>query len=143
MTISRIRSGKIITGTKIPIDVESGAVIVQAYVWNETNEDWEPYSPQTLGSVEASTTIVSVIAASITPVTLAPPNENRVGITVLNEDGSSRLRFKFGTGVNANSYSNYLDAGEYYESTPPRYTGGMVGYWETAVGRAFVTEFII
>lgn len=87
-------------------------------------------------------TAVSVVAATTSPVTLGVNPETRLAMTVYNEPGSSVMFLKFGAGVTVDSYSNRLGPGDYWESTPPRYTGSVTAVWDGTTGRALITEFL-
>lgn len=87
-------------------------------------------------------TAITVVAATTSPVTLGSNPETRLAMTVYNEPGASVMFLKFGDNVTVNSYSNRLGPGDYWESTPPRYTGPVTAVWDGTTGRALITEFL-
>ena len=87
------------------------------------------------------TATVTAVPASSTVIPLAGASGTRRAMTVYNEPGSANLFLKFGAGASADSYSVMLAAGDYWESSPPRYGGAVTAVWATATGRAMVTEF--
>lgn len=91
----------------------------------------------------ATTATVSVVAATTDPVELGDHTDERTAMTVYNDTESALMFLKFGTGADIDSFSNVLGPGDYWESSPPRYTGIVTAVWDTAEvdGRAMVTEF--
>lgn len=95
-------------------------------------------------AVQATTlsTVVTAVAATTSVVELGANRAARSAMTVFCEPGSAVMYLKFGTGASAADYSNQLAAGDYWESSPPKYTGPVTAVWAAATGRALVTEFL-
>lgn len=89
-------------------------------------------------------TAVAAVAATTTPFTVGTNTETRLAMTIYNEpgQGNATLYLKFGTGASTTSYSNRLGPGDYWESTPPRYTGPTTAVFDGTQGRILVTEFL-
>jgi hypothetical protein len=98
----------------------------------------------TIGDEVAVSTQVTEVAATTTPFTVGSHTDTRLAMTVYVEpgQGASTLYLKFGAGASASSYSNRLGPGDYWESTPPRYTGPTTAVFDGTQGRIFVTEFL-
>jgi N-methylhydantoinase B/oxoprolinase/acetone carboxylase alpha subunit len=89
-------------------------------------------------------TAVSVVAATTSLVEFGSHRATRSAMTIYNEPGSGNgtLYLKFGAGATTANYSNRLGPGDYWESSPPKYTGPVTGLWDVAQGRALVSEFL-
>lgn len=92
----------------------------------------------------AGSTDVTTVAATTTPFTVGDHSDTRLAITIYVEPGddASSLYLKFGADPSTSSYSNRLDPGDYWESTPPRYTGLTTAVFDGTVGRIMITEFL-
>ena len=90
---------------------------------------------------QSSTGTTSQIAASATSVTLLVANSLRVGASIVN-DSTKILRIKMGTGATSTSFTAVLIKDAYFE-IPFNYTGIITGYWESATGFAYATEYTI
>lgn len=89
-----------------------------------------------------STTVVAYQAAIATVVELGSNRPTRSAMTVYNEPSSSVLYLKFGAGASLTDYSNRLGPGDYWESSPPKYTGLVTALWDGTTGGARVSEFM-
>lgn len=89
-----------------------------------------------------TTTVVAAVAASVTAVELGTNRATRSSMTIFNEPGASTLYLKFGAGASLASYSNRLQPGDYWEASPPKYTGPVTGIWDGTTGQALITEFL-
>ena len=83
----------------------------------------------------------TVIAVSITNVTLLTSNTSRLGASIFN-NSQTNLFVKLGSVATTDSYTAKLIPGAYYE-VPYNYTGRIDGIWDSSsAGDAQVTELI-
>lgn len=112
------------------------------------NENGVEVNRQRIASVDdavATATAIVPVAATTTPFTVGANTATRLAMTVYNEPGvgNATLYLKFGAGASTSSYSNRLAPGDYWESTPPRYTGPTTAVFDGTQGRILVTEFLL
>jgi hypothetical protein len=89
----------------------------------------------------AVTPTVASVASSATSVTIAAANANRKRLTVMN-DSTAKLRVGYTAGVTLANASYVVAANSLLVlSGDLNYAGALYGVWETANGRAQVTEF--
>jgi hypothetical protein len=90
------------------------------------------------GPVTASVTVKSNVPASAVAVTIAIPNNNRVGLTVFNDSPDS-MYISLGAGVSATDFTVLLLPNGFYEMEPD-WTGQVDVVWTGVTGFARVTE---
>jgi hypothetical protein len=80
----------------------------------------------------------TVIAASVTSVSLVSSNPARKGITIWN-NSTANLYIDFGANPSTSSFAVKISADGYYE-LPYSYTGSIGAIWDAANGSALVRE---
>lgn len=105
--------------------------------------DGEPYKSSADGSLivdidnKGGTSSVTSVAAVTSSVQLLASEEDRVE-AVIENDSTSDMYVKYGTGATNSSYTKKLLPGD--TIIVELYTGEIHGVWDTAVGNARVTQ---
>lgn len=89
--------------------------------------------------ITSATATLSNITSTTVSTTLLTSNTARIGGTIYN-DSTAILYLKFGTTASTTSFTAKLLAEDYYELSPPIFTGHITGIWAATNGAARATE---